>query len=182
MHADDPSSAVVHGLKLIHTDLKPENILLVQNGHYNINERVSFVRRPWSEPALTEAFCTSQRAGVKARFILRNPEIRLIDFGSATFENEFHSQVVSTRHYRAPEIILGKSASSSHPSSSRVLTLLPSAGLGWSFPCDMYSIGCILVEFYTGEALFQTHDNLEHLAMMEVVRGKMPVAIARRAQ
>jgi dual-specificity kinase len=38
----------------------------------------------------------------------------------------------------------------------------------------MFSIGCILVEFYTGDALFQTHDNLEHLAMMEVVMGKMP--------
>lgn len=36
----------------------------------------------------------------------------------------------------------------------------------------MFSIGCILVEFYTGNALFQTHDNLEHLAMMEVVMGK----------
>lgn len=55
---------------------------------------------------------------------------------------------MSTRHYRAPEIILG---------------------LGWSFPCDIWSIGCILVEFFTGDALFQTHDNLEHLAMMESV-------------
>ena len=34
-------------------------------------------------------------------------DIRLIDFGSATFEEEYHSTVVSTRHYRAPEIILG---------------------------------------------------------------------------
>jgi len=25
------------------------------------------------------------------------------------------------------------------------------------------------VEFFTGDALFQTHDNLEHLAMMEAV-------------
>lgn len=75
-------------------------------------------------------------------------EIRLIDFGSATFQDEYHSSVVSTRHYRAPEIILG---------------------LGWSYPCDIWSIGCILVEFYTGDALFQTHDNLEHLAMMEAV-------------
>jgi serine/threonine protein kinase len=58
---------------------------------------------------------------------------------------------VSTRHYRAPEIILG---------------------LGWSFPCDIWSIGCILVEFFTGDALFQTHDNLEHLAMIEAVCGK----------
>lgn len=37
-----------------------------------------------------------------------DPEIRLIDFGSATFQDEHHSTVVSTRHYRAPEIILGK--------------------------------------------------------------------------
>lgn len=77
-------------------------------------------------------------------------DIRLIDFGSATFDDEYHSSVVSTRHYRAPEIILG---------------------LGWSFPCDIWSIGCILVEFFTGDALFQTHDNLEHLAMMQLVCG-----------
>lgn len=41
--------------------------------------------------------------------------------------------------------------------------------MGWSYPCDIWSIGCILVEFFTGDALFQTHDNLEHLAMMEAV-------------
>jgi dual-specificity kinase len=57
----------------------------------------------------------------------------------------------------------------------------PSIGLGWSYPCDAYSLGCILVEFYTGMALFQTHDNLEHLAMMEMVMGKMPENVAREA-
>ena len=86
----------------------------------------------------------------RQRRVLLDTEIRLIDFGSATFEEEYHSTVVSTRHYRAPEIILN---------------------LGWSYPCDIWSIGCILVEFYTGDALFQTHDNLEHLAMMEGVCG-----------
>lgn len=35
------------------------------------------------------------------------------------------------------------------------------------------------MEFYTGLALFQTHDNLEHLAMMEMVMGKMPDRFAR---
>ena len=49
-----------------------------------------------------------QAKGAKNKHILRNVDIRLIDFGSATFDNEFHSSVVSTRHYRAPEIILGK--------------------------------------------------------------------------
>lgn len=36
------------------------------------------------------------------------------------------------------------------------------------------------MEFYTGVALFQTHDNLEHLAMMEAVMGKMPTRMAVR--
>ena len=100
-----------------------------------------------------------RNAPPRAKKILDSTEIRLIDFGSATFEGEYHSAVVSTRHYRAPEIILG---------------------LGWEYPCDVFSLGCILVEFYTGMALFQTHDNLEHLAMMEAVMGKMPEHFARR--
>ena len=45
---------------------------------------------------------------------------------------------MSTRHYRAPEVILE---------------------LGWSHPCDVWSIGCIMYELATGTTLFQTHDN-----------------------
>ena len=41
---------------------------------------------------------------------LKNSSIRLIDFGSATFEHEHHSTTVSTRHYRAPEVILGNAS------------------------------------------------------------------------
>lgn len=39
---------------------------------------------------------------------IKSTEVRLIDFGSATFDHEHHSTIVSTRHYRAPEVILGK--------------------------------------------------------------------------
>ncbi|WRX15847.1 hypothetical protein QQP08_008334 [Theobroma cacao] len=42
-------------------------------------------------------------------------------------------------------------------------------GLGWSFPCDLWSVGCILIELCMSEALFQIHENLKHLAMMERV-------------
>lgn len=52
------------------------------------------------------------------------------------------------------------------------------AGLGWSYPCDAFSLGCILIEFYTGTAIFQTRDDLEHLAMMGVVMGKLPEQFA----
>lgn len=135
------SVAFLHRLNLVHTDLKPENILLVNSEHSIV--------------------ATSRRQNAKRKHVLHNTEIRLIDFGSATFNDEFHSSVVSTRHYRAPEIILS---------------------MGWSFPCDVWSIGCILVEFFTGDALFQTHDNLEHLAMMEAVLGKMPDDYRRKAE
>ena len=45
----------------------------------------------------------------------------------------------------------------------------------------MWSIGCIIVELLTGDALFQTHENLEHLAMMEVVLGPIPEGMAEQA-
>ena len=38
---------------------------------------------------------------------VKRTDVRLIDFGSATFDHEHHSTIVSTRHYRAPEVILG---------------------------------------------------------------------------
>ncbi|KAJ1677208.1 serine threonine protein kinase CMGC group, partial [Spiromyces aspiralis] len=125
-------------MRLVHTDLKPENILLC-NGDYTM---MPFAPNP----------------AVQTK-ILKSTKICLIDFGSATFEDEYHSHVVSTRHYRAPEIILG---------------------LGWSYPCDMWSIGCILIELLTGTALFHTREDLEHLAMMERVIGETPQSIRVR--
>ncbi|PIO35908.1 hypothetical protein AB205_0109140, partial [Aquarana catesbeiana] len=84
---------------------------------------------------------------------IKNSSIRLVDFGSATFDHEYHTTIVATRHYRPPEVILE---------------------LGWSQPCDVWSLGCILFEYYTGYTLFQTHSNLEHLVMMERILGPLP--------
>lgn len=102
--------------------------------------------------------CCVQKREVR---VVRRSDVRLIDLGSATFDDEHHSAVVSTRHYRAPEVILE---------------------LGWSQPCDVWSIGCILFEIYTGYTLFQTHDNREHLAMMERILGTIPYRMARKSR
>jgi len=121
----------MHDNRLTHTDLKPENILLVDSSHkveYSHRKRREYRR-------------------------LKNAEINVIDMGSATFDHEHHSAVVSTRHYRAPEVVLE---------------------LGWAQSCDVWSIGCIVFEFYMGITMFQTHDNLEHLAMMERILGPIP--------
>ncbi|KAH8504319.1 hypothetical protein H0E87_011832 [Populus deltoides] len=137
------SVAYMHDLRLIHTDLKPENILLVSS---------EYIKLPGSKRSSSDE--------MHFRCLPKSSSIKLIDFGSTAFDNQNHSSIVSTRHYRAPEVILG---------------------LGWSYPCDLWSIGCILVELCSGEALFQTHENLEHLAMMERVLGPLPEHMILRA-
>lgn len=39
---------------------------------------------------------------------------------------------------------------------------------------DIWSMACILAELYTGEMFFSTHENIEHLAMMEKICGPFP--------
>lgn len=128
----------LHENELTHTDLKPENILFVNSDF--------------------ELEITRKKRELRK---IKDTSIRLIDFGSATFDDEHHSTIVSTRHYRAPEVILE---------------------LGWSHPCDVWSVGCIMFELYQGMTLFQTHDNLEHLAMMERILGPMPYRMSRKSK
>ncbi|KAJ8354862.1 hypothetical protein SKAU_G00224290 [Synaphobranchus kaupii] len=129
----------LHDNKLTHTDLKPENILFVNSD-------------------FTMAYNVEKKRDERT---VKSTSVRLVDFGSATFDHEHHSTIVSTRHYRAPEVMLE---------------------LGWSQPCDVWSIGCILFEYYLGFTLFQTHDNREHLAMMERVLGPIPSRMIRKTR
>uniref|UniRef100_A0A182PZN0 Protein kinase domain-containing protein n=1 Tax=Anopheles farauti TaxID=69004 RepID=A0A182PZN0_9DIPT len=129
----------LHDSRLTHTDLKPENILFIDSEYTTTTV-------PRKNREVRRINCT---------------DIRLIDFGSATFDDEHHSTIVSTRHYRAPEVILE---------------------LGWAQPCDVWSIGCIMFELYQGVTLFPTHDNREHLAMMERILGTIPYRMARKTR
>lgn len=92
--------------------------------------------------------------------MLDKTEIQLIDFGSAIFEHEHHPSMATTRQYRAPEIIMGTSS---------------------FYPCDMWYVGCVLYELFTGDMLFKTHENLEHLAMMEKALGDLLSQLIEKA-
>ena len=127
-------------LHAIHTDVKLENILLVQPSH-----------------ALRLA-----NAGVFPRCHGGHLPLKvcLIDFGSCTYDTDRHPEIVTTRHYRAPEVVLK---------------------CGWSYPCDMWSVGCVLCELYAGELIFPAHDDLGHMMMMERLLGRLPENIIRKS-
>jgi len=148
--------AFLHGrLQMTHTDLKPENILL------------EAMDSPWPsefprEASWKEAHKSSSRSRRSSEYLRPvNSRIRLIDFGNATYEDEHHSSIINTRQYRGPEVILA---------------------VGWNELSDVWSMGCILMELYTGELLFGTHENLEHLALMEAILDQsLPTSMLSKA-
>lgn len=85
--------------------------------------------------------------------LLRHPlhaEIKVIDFGSSCFENEKVYTYIQSRFYRSPEVILG---------------------MTYGMPIDMWSVGCILAELFTGVPIFPGENEQEQLACIMEVFG-----------
>jgi serine/threonine protein kinase len=135
--------AFCHRAGLVHTDLKPENILLCNSDYYE-----SALGDPAHVRALRRADDDPPAGPYRVPAV---PKVRLIDFGGGILPEHHHTTTVNTRQYRSPEVLLA---------------------LPWSYPSDIWSAACILAELFTGELLFNTHDDLEHLALMERVLEK----------
>ncbi|KAF2293252.1 hypothetical protein GH714_040617 [Hevea brasiliensis] len=112
--------AFMHDLRLIHTDLKPENILLVSADYIKVLDYKGLSR--------------SQKESSYFKRVPKSSAIKVIDFGSTTYERQDQNYIT------------------------------------------FYNSATAL----QGEALFQTHENLEHLAMMERVLGPLPQHMLKR--
>lgn len=66
--------------------------------------------------------------------------VKVIDFGSGTFEKDQYYTYIQSRYYRAPEVMMG---------------------IRYSPSIDMWSLGCILYELYAGTPLFTGEDEVE---------------------
>jgi dual specificity tyrosine-phosphorylation-regulated kinase 2/3/4 len=104
--------------------------------------------------------------------MLKHPaknSIKVIDFGSSCFESEKGKTIcdnrlvlklkrdlflvytyIQSRFYRSPEVILG---------------------LSYHKSIDMWSVGCIMAELYTGLPLFPGENEQEQLACIMEIMG-----------
>lgn len=80
----------------------------------------------------------------------RRADVRVIDFGSSCKAEEKVYTYIQSRFYRSPEVILGSEY-----------------GLG----IDMWSLGCILAELYSGYPIFPGENEQEQLACIMEIFG-----------
>ncbi|CAH1153408.1 unnamed protein product [Phaedon cochleariae] len=98
-------------------------------------------------------------------WISPNIEIKIADLGNACWEEHHFSSEIQTRQYRALEVILGS---------------------GYSFPADIWSVGCMAFEMATGEMLFspkgdrESSANLDHLCLIWETLDGIPQYITEK--
>jgi len=154
----------MHDSKIIFTDLKPENIVFVGNRTIrrpiaSMEPNLPYAFRYWKEREAEKKHRDRAKVNSTAEIPL-DTRIKVIDFGSALFADRAHSNqhLVQTRHYRAPEVVLGQR---------------------WSYAIDIWSIGCIMLEFIYGRMVFNTHDSIDHLDQMSTMIGPIPPRMIR---
>ncbi|XP_045410508.1 dual specificity tyrosine-phosphorylation-regulated kinase 4 isoform X2 [Lemur catta] len=86
--------------------------------------------------------------------------VKVIDFGSSCYEHQKVYTYIQSRFYRSPEVILG------HP---------------YNMAIDMWSLGCIMAELYTGSPLFPGENEVEQLACIMEVLGLPPAGFIQMA-
>jgi dual specificity protein kinase YAK1 len=85
---------------------------------------------------------------------------KVIDFGSARRIGEPGAQYIQSRYYRAPEVVLRKP---------------------YSCPIDMWSVGCILGEMFTGLPLFGGQSEIQLLDMIIMLVGPIPLGLIQES-
>eukprot|EP00980_Cylindrotheca_fusiformis_P031716 scaffold26851_cov186-Cylindrotheca_fusiformis.AAC.1 len=80
-------------------------------------------------------------------------KIKVIDFGSSCYLTDRQSSYIQSRSYRAPEVVLGL------PYDGRI---------------DVWSLGCVVAEMFTGEVTFQNDSVVSMLSRIEAICGPFP--------
>ena len=104
---------------LIHTDLKPENILLVHDETTKLdkieylplqlidkNKNVKWKLKKDNTISCSYPKKETEKLSINPYLLPWYTNVKIIDFGSATYEYENCTGIINTRQYRGPEVML----------------------------------------------------------------------------
>jgi len=136
------------------TDFMGVSLKLVRKFGLQILNCLEFLARP----SINIIHCDLKPENV----LLRHPQrsqIRVVDFGSSCLASDDPTRLltyVQSRFYRAPEVILG---------------------IHYGTQIDVWSLGCMLAELYTGFPLFAGHDEGDQIAAICERLGLPPAEV-----
>ncbi|MDP2438934.1 MAG: protein kinase [archaeon] len=140
--------------------------LIKQNSHRGLNITLvrHFTRQILEGLAILEKIQLIH-CDVKPENILlvdsKSSKLKLIDFGSACYENQTVYTYIQSRFYRSPEVIVGT------PYNSRI---------------DMWSLGCVAAELLLGLPVFPGHSEYDQMCRIVEMLGNPPDAILLRGK
>ncbi|KAK9366188.1 protein kinase [Lipomyces kononenkoae] len=154
---------------IIHTDLKPTNILLeLQSPDEAISRYLSEVP-PRTGHHVGAAVPLREVITTPLLSEMNEPHLRIIDFGVASWRDNRLSDLVQSPALRAPEVTIGAP---------------------WNGAVDIWSLGCLIVEFVQGLVLFSgeasrngtwTADD-DRLARIIEILGPFPLQLLKRGK
>jgi serine/threonine protein kinase len=168
-----------HKCHMIHTDIKPENILIsgISNDlkrliyKFRINNLGKKIKKRIAKKKITEYIVekiiedvynkndTEYDGPVIDKKYIKKCNVVLGDFGTTIYLEENDGSEIQTRHYRAPEVILG---------------------CEYDAKCDVWSIGCTFYEILIGDVLFNPNKSKglntdrQHIYDIQKLLGKVP--------
>ncbi|OEH75687.1 hypothetical protein cyc_02969 [Cyclospora cayetanensis] len=168
----------IHALQIIHGDLKPENILacftkpLAEFQRHRQEQDRLALRQQAEQCSSSHRVSDNGDASKKLDGSAVGPaagfdpqaldlfRVKVIDFGNCCFTSDELVVYTQSRCYRAPEVLLE---------------------LPYCQKIDIWSLGCIVYELWTGDMLLGCHSVPSLLAKMVGIVGPIPNYMARNS-